>query len=195
MRRYVLNLQAGEQMPLPVSGVYVRIIRVISGAEGTISIKPDTSPELAGLEVGLGWTAEQPFNRLTFESATEQVVEVMAGFGRIDDGRANISGSIDSAITNTVDSFSKGATLTPSTQTIGTVAASIAAANAARRAITVKNRHAVSSIYIGDSGVTTANGMEVEAGQAITLNASAAAQVYAIGDTSNMNLRILEELN
>ena len=65
--------------------------------------------------------------------------------------------------------------------TIGATATMIKAANTSRKALTIKNVGAV-DVYIGGSGVTTANGFKLESGEAVSDIRSTAA-IYGIRAT------------
>ena len=181
MRRYQVKLTAGNQVDIPARGVYVRVI----AATAAFSISPDTSQELAGLEKGMGWTSDRQFNNLKLLSDTTQTVEIMAGSGRIDDDRANIEGNIDAT--------SKGATIATANHALSTSAAEILAADTTRRSVIIQNIDASITAYIGVSGVTTSTGLQLVAGQAITLDKAAAAAIYAIAASGTPALRTLSE--
>lgn len=86
---------------------------------------------------------------------------------------------------------SGGTTLAAAAVTVGTVAVVVSAANTLRQSVTIQNLGSV-PIYVGPSGVTTASGVAVQAGEAITLDKQTAA-VYAISGTAGQDVRVLTE--
>lgn len=62
-------------------------------------------------------------------------------------------------------------------------AGTLAIARATRRSLTIKNIDASITVYIGPATVTTANGMEVKAGQSITVTWVGLVQVIAASGT------------
>lgn len=75
--------------------------------------------------------------------------------------------------------------------TVGTAAVLIRAANSNRQSLIVQNLGTV-DIFVGGVGVTTGNGLRVQAGQASTLDKSTAA-VYGISGTAGQDVRYFEE--
>lgn len=183
MRRFKVLLTAGSLVDIPVSGVYVRVIT----ANADFSIAPDTSQELAGLEKGMGWTADKKFNNLKLLSDTTQTVEIMAGSGRIDDDRANIDGNVDAT--------SKGASISNASHSLTTSAAEILAADSTRRSVIIQNTDTSINAFIGASGVTAADGIRLEPGQSVTLDKAAAAAVYAVAASGTPSIVSLSEMD
>jgi len=183
MRRYVIKLNANSEVDIPANGVYIRVISAVT----SFSITPDTSQKLAGLEKGMGWTAEKPFQRLKLLSDTTQTVEIMAGAGRIDDDRANIEGNIDAT--------SKGATVATANHATSTSAAEILTADVTRRSVVIQNIDAAITVYIGVSGVSSSDGFPLAAGQSLTLDKAAGAAIYAISASGTPALRTISELD
>jgi len=75
--------------------------------------------------------------------------------------------------------------------TVGTSAVLLASAASTRKSLTIQNLGA-SEIYIGGSGVTTANGLKVASGQPWTTTTATGAY-YAIGAAAGLDVRLLEE--
>jgi hypothetical protein len=87
-----------------------------------------------------------------------------------------------------------GATLAQGNIAVGTAAVQVAAANDARRRITIVNEEAGggNDIYLGSSdGVTTANGFHLAPGIGIEIFSQAA--IYAIASGATSDLRYIEE--
>lgn len=181
MRRFKLNLPAGQLVPLTVRGDY---LRVISGS-AEFQIQPDTSHSLSGMQSGMAYTTDKTFNELKLTSDVTQDVEIMAGLGRVDDNRSSISGTVDTA--------SKGATVASSGETVGTSAVEILAADVQRRGLVIQNNSSADNIFIGGAGVTTSNGLKVSAGNALVLDKAPQGAIYAIGDNAGIDVRVLTE--
>lgn len=75
--------------------------------------------------------------------------------------------------------------------TVGLTEVLVDAADLTRQSIMIKNLGTV-SIYIGATGVTTVNGMEIPANGSIILDKQSAA-IYAISGTAGQNVRVLIE--
>lgn len=60
-----------------------------------------------------------------------------------------------------------------------------------RRAIAIYNESTTANVYLGGSGVTTANGFPLLPGEKISLDATARAIIYAVS-SSSVSIRILE---
>jgi hypothetical protein len=86
---------------------------------------------------------------------------------------------------------SGGVTVTAATVTVGTSAVSVAAASPTRQSVTIQNLGAA-DIFIGPSGVTTANGLRVASGEALTLDKQTA-QLFAISGAAGNDVRVLTE--
>ena len=80
---------------------------------------------------------------------------------------------------------------TSSAVTVGTAAVIVAAAAAGRQAVTIYNNGSA-DIFIGGSGVTTANGLRVGPGGAYSTDRCTGA-LYAISTAAGQNVRVLEE--
>lgn len=181
MRRFKLNLPAGQLVPLTVRGDY---LRVISGS-AEFQIQPDTSHSLSGMQSGMAYTTDKTFNELKLTSDVTQDVEIMAGLGRVDDNRSSISGTVDTA--------SKGATVASSGETVGTSAVEILAADVQRRGVIIQNLDSAANIYIGGSGVTTGSGLKVEPSGFLVLDKAPQGAIYAIATAAGVDVRVLTE--
>lgn len=124
----------------------------------------------------------EPFTKYELSSDTAQQIEVFAGDVEYTDNRTEGLQFIPVA-SDRVEFSQETATET---------AAEIAAPKADRRKVTFQ---VVSgTLYVGDSGVTTANGFKLTQGTAIELESTAA--FYAVTDAgTTADVRILEELN
>jgi len=84
-----------------------------------------------------------------------------------------------------------GTALAVAAVTVGTSATLLAAANSSRQALTIMN-NGTATIYLGGSGVTTASGLPVTAGQGFVVEGTTAA-LYAISGTAGQDVRVMEE--
>lgn len=183
MRNYIIKLPAGEEVP--VQGLNADYMRIIDGSD-RLTVTPDELQPLEGMQKGMSYRTPQAFNKLTLLSETVQTVEIMIGFGNISDDRLNLSGSVDAS--------SGGRTVEANAETVTTSAAELLAANTARRSVMIKNMDTANSIFVGHDGtLTDSNGFEIEPLQTLTLDKSAAAQIYAIAQTASVNVRLLVE--
>ena len=184
MRRFTLNLVAGQSYSLPVVGDYFRII----AGSSEVRIHPDTSQSMDGFLSGMGYTAPKRFSTLTIESDISQSIDIMAGLGRIDDNRTSISGVVDTA--------GRGLTISNAGHAVGVAAAALLAADITRRSVIIANEDASNAIYIGaDATVTAANGLQVAAGQSLVITQSAPAAMYAIGAAAGLVVKTFSELD
>ncbi|MHB9019361.1 MAG: hypothetical protein ACYC3G_00585 [Minisyncoccota bacterium] len=70
-----------------------------------------------------------------------------------------------------------------------------AAAAAGRRKVRIHNTDAALTIYLGGSGVTTANGFPLKFGEHVEFNLSSGVELYGIAGTGEtVNVRVLEEV-
>ncbi len=81
-------------------------------------------------------------------------------------------------------------TLVHNQVSVGTSATEIARERTGRRSITIKNLHASTTLYVGGSGVSSSNGMEVKAGESIQLTTTAAA--YGIAASGSVTAAYVE---
>lgn len=62
-------------------------------------------------------------------------------------------------------------------------AATLVAARSTRRSVTIKNLDAAITVYIGKATVTAGNGMQLKAGESISVDTTALIQVIAASGT------------
>lgn len=82
---------------------------------------------------------------------------------------------------------SRSGSIATSQVTLSTAAQVVIAASTARRSVIVRNTDASISIYVGAAGVTTTTGMIVKAGEAVTINTTAAIYAIAVSGTPVAN--------
>lgn len=85
---------------------------------------------------------------------------------------------------------SLGASLNHGAATVNTTATLIRAASSARQSLAIQNR-GLTSIYLGGSGVTVANGLEVMPGAVADVNGTSAA-IYGITASGSCDVRYFE---
>ncbi len=108
-------------------------------------------------------------------------------------GQTYFALAVTSTITGIVDVWSQGATLVGAAVTVGLTEVALAAANTARRAITIFNNASAAVLYVGPTGVTTASGMRISPQSSGTFSSAAGAAWFGISDTAGTNVRVLEE--
>lgn len=181
-KKYTRTLAANVEQVIDVSpSTFV----LCAAGDDTFTVRPDGQNPV-DLELGLGIDYETDFTKIRIKSTTAQTVALYIGKGNIVDnrmvGRVDISGGIRLAANQTAAYGS---------DTVGTSAAQIRAANTARGTLLIQNL-SVNEIFIGtDSSVTTTNGIKVAAGGNIELTVTSA--VYGISAVAGNDIRYLEE--
>ena len=183
MRRFKINLVAGQVVPLDAAGDFFRV----TAGTAEFEVQPDTGHRLAGLQSGMAFETEKPFKRLFLTSEVNQQVEIMAGPGRVEDNRSSINGKVDTT--------GGGLTITSTAETVGTVSGELLAQDTARRSVVIKNKSAADSIFIGPAGVSIADGLEIEAGQSFTIDHAAGAAIHAVTETNPADVVCFAELD
>lgn len=185
MKNYTIGLKANTT--ITIGGLKANYVRVIDGS-AVFSLTPNKLDPIEVMQKGLSFRASKEFTELTLLSDVDQTIVLTVGYGDISDDRLNISGSIDAS--------SNGTTITNTAHTVGTSAAELLAADSTRRSVLIKNMDTTNSIFVGaDNTVTTANGFEIEAGQAIAMDKAPQAAIHAIGAAASIDVRTLQESN
>jgi len=99
--------------------------------------------------------------------------------------RAKGTGGALNVSTTTSSSISTGQV------SVGTLATIIVASNSSRRSVIIRNQGAT-DMYIGNSGVTTSNGLLIKAGESIFLDRNTAA-IYGIVSSGSTTAGYLQE--
>jgi hypothetical protein len=86
---------------------------------------------------------------------------------------------------------SGGTSLTNAAVTVGTAEVLLAAADPTRQSVTIQNLGAA-DVYVGATGLTTATGVKLASGGAITLDKQTAA-IYGISGSAGQDVRVLTE--
>lgn len=84
-----------------------------------------------------------------------------------------------------------GSNLNHGEVSIGTAAAQIIAGRTTRKSLLVRNIHATQILYVGGSGVTTANGMKVKPDESVEF-ADFNGTLYGVADGAATAVRFLE---
>lgn len=186
MRDYALTIPANGGNGRDVKGSFIKVktasveLRVIAENLAGVTV--------ADLKMSQGAYVNLPavFDKVRVENPTGSQTEavLIIGLGVVDDSQ--LSGQV---------SIGQGQTLKPTAQNMSTTPAQLLAADNNRRGVIIQNNDAAADIFIGDSTVTTANGLKVEAGNALTLDKAAAGEIWAVADTGTPEVRTLEELS
>ena len=185
LKTFSYTLAAGEARRVSVRGRHVR--GTAGDAPYNLRIGRDGAP--TKFQTGIAFGGPGEFSELEIINdlaGASQTIEILVSDGVTDDnrlvGQIDITGGIRLAGNRTVD---HGAV------TVGTSAALVRAANDARNSILIQNLGA-DDIYIGDSGVTTANGLLVgKNGGTISFTAQTA--IYGRSASAGNDVRYLEE--
>ncbi|MBF0383395.1 MAG: hypothetical protein HQL69_20440 [Magnetococcales bacterium] len=170
MVTYSRTLQAGVTQVINVVG---NLFHLRSASEA-IRISFDISSSSAlSLGAGAKVKIDGGFKKVYLTSVS--TIDIVANIGSGDIEDAAESSGAASALANTAVTVGTGATL-------------LKAANTGRKYLEVQPKTA--PIFIGDSGVTTANGLEVSVGQTYTIYVTSA--VYGISATAGVDCRVME---
>lgn len=180
-----LTLSDGEVFPINRGGSFIHVLE--ASAEFTIRI--DDTHELVGkvnqsykLPPGSEFDKVEVVN----DSGGSLTFRVLVGSGDIKVQNVTvdtISGTVTVAQTQ-ADTYAGSAV------SVGTTATSLAAANTDRKALHVRNNGSA-TIFVGPTGVTTANGYPVEPGEDFVT--ACTAQLFGIVASGTENARVLEE--
>ena len=178
MRRYQLNIPAGSELEIFASGDYVRVHQ--AGVALTVR-EPDRNQEVELQEGDDAHLAR--FRRLRFShgATSDQTAIVYIGDGT-QASSARIGGAVD---------IKQGTTLSASSVSVGSTATQLVAASSTRKSVRFQNL-GTEAVYLGPSGVTTANGIKLDPGATWIEDNGAAAAWYAIAATGPVDVRVQE---
>jgi hypothetical protein len=174
---FSLSIASGAAQTFRVAGTFI-YARTLSG---------DLTVHIDGTRMGAMSSASDyrlpdgdEFTEVKFQNESGGTITgtVIIGYGAWRDYTLSIQDLLGSAIAHSAVAPTTSATL-------------VIAANANRKAVTVKNAGTV-DCYIGGSGVTTALGSPLLAGESFRTERSTAA-LYAITASGTADLRVLEE--
>jgi hypothetical protein len=178
MKSYRFTFSAGEAQTHSIVGTSLRVV----SASASVFVDPGTGDKVE-LSPGMAVRYPDRFVQVHITSATAQTVEILAGLGAVDDSRLNFSGTMLTRET-------LPASLTSSSASVTTAGAQLLPASADRRSATIQADGG--ALYIGGPGVTSANGIKVNADGAIEIKSSGA--IHAVTASGTATARILEEL-
>lgn len=170
-RSYTIALTANQEFPLNVEG---NMYAVITNT-GVFTLTFDESNKLVNQTSGIGGKFDDTYENVTLLSTTTQTVTIVFGFGELNDARASVNATINTTISPS-DTFDNTADITVSSTAVALKAAD---ANTKEVMIHVPS-DAANSIRVGGASVTATTGLEVEAGQTLTIASEAA--IYGIRD-------------
>jgi hypothetical protein len=177
LQSYTFSIAAGATETRAMRGEMFYVL----AATGTVRVTPDNRPG-ADFEAGQGrrLKAGDSFESLAFYNAEASsiTITVQVGSGEFIDNRLTVQDLLGTAIAATAAAPTTAATL-------------IVAANTSRKAVTLKNAGSV-TVYLGASGVTTAAGSPLLAGESFSTERTSAA-LYGITASGTGDVRVLEE--
>jgi len=176
-----ISLKANLTEKIGAVGNYFRILEA-SGAISVTLYNQDGSTSHNEISKGMGWQTQQAFNAIELSSSVNQDVEFIYTNGRIDDDR--ITGVIDTR--NAPLSGFKTTVLA-----VGAVEFIAVQANASRYGLILKNTGA-DIVKIGSVDVVL-NGYKMSAGEVLNIKSSSASEIYAVANTLDSELTVLEE--
>lgn len=183
MRKFSRTLAANEAAVINVAKATA--VQCTS-ATAAFQIRPDDqNPVELNNGLGVRYLQSEAFDVLRIQNgATPQTIELYIGTGDVIDNRFSASGAL-SVRSIASQSAAYGAV------SVGVAATLVRAANTGRASIIVQNIGA-GVVYLGnDAGVTTASGIRLQVGDAITLTIDDA--IYAISTIAATDVRYLEE--
>lgn len=103
--------------------------------------------------------------------------------------------SVSAAISGTVDPASTGATIASTQVSVTTSSTQLLAASTTRRAATFTNHSTSVNVFIGPTGVTTANGILLTPGSSATFSDAPRAAYFAVAASGTQTVGTLAESN
>jgi len=139
------------------------------------------------MKKGRAFTSDDKFTKLTIKnpsSVTTLTTELQISNGRFEDNAFVISGG---------DPINqkKGDTLGNGSVVVGTTEGEILAEDTTRLSVIIYNNHATNILYVGTTGVTTANGLPVLPDASLALETGA--QIKGIASAAGTDVRYIEE--
>jgi hypothetical protein len=182
MQTYDLTVAAGGVVQIGVSGRYMRLINASAVVTVGFWAKGNLKGKAVGINPGLWIKPEESFDSITVESATAQTVSIMVGAGEAGYDQVTVSGSVLAALSNTITDAAP--------VSVGTSATLLIAAATTRRGIRFTNA-GTADVYLGSSGITTANGaIKIAAGNTWIEDEAPGAAWYGISGTAAQSVRM-----
>jgi len=177
-QEFTFTILAGQQMIVNYAHNY---FRVISLSGGTLQTRFGASGQFSpytGAGLGFKIPFVVPHMVLLNSHATDTMtITIAVAIGEIQDDRLQTSGTVtvNAVKATTLDSLADVA-LNNGSATV------VSALDSTRRELIVQNPVANAvSFFVGDSGVTASNGIELQAGDSIVLTTTAAVSVFVTG--------------
>lgn len=200
-RKVTFTLPANSTLPVNIQFQQLKVISCTDDAAifAAIGYSTDEVP----MSVGLGYGVTQSeldlakfYNALTLRNSSGAPVTLVVAFafGNITDDRVSITGAV--VVSGTVSSNTVSGANISNAQVAVTSAAPIliSAASATKRTVIIKNfTTSAQTAYIGDAAVTTANGIELAAGESITIDTQAA--VYGRTAAGTASIGVITQSN
>jgi hypothetical protein len=188
IRNFSYTLDANQQVLVNRVGRTIRC----TGGDTAFEVQPQTrsgdySFDKFELLDGLGVMLEKSFDQLVITNGgTAQEIEFYVSNQEVFDSRTNLN------VTGTVTTAEAGASgiTTPAAVTITTSATEILSSNTTRKRAVVYNNGGA-PVFLGVSGVTTADGFPLPPGQAFECRHTAA--VYGVVASGTVEVRHWEE--
>jgi len=182
MKTINLLLTAGQLVRLNVQAAYFHLLETSAGVDIDFINNGATFANASGMEGGFFSRPERLITELTFTSATTQTIKFALAMG--EGGYQRTAGTIN-IVSLQGDTLNDLAPVS-----IGVAATLLVAGDATLKSIRFFNAGAA-DIYLGGSGVTTANGsIKLAPGATYIETEAAAATWYGISGTAAQSLRI-----
>lgn len=182
-RTYTMQLLAGQVMTLQADGNMFAVTK----SSSAFNIVFDESNRVAGVEQGMGGEFGASYSRVEIISETAQEVVVVLGFGRLNDGRASISGEINATFEGANSNTQK-----PVVVIAANSAAQLVAANANRKSVRLAIDSAQpNGVFLGKADIAINQGGFLDVGMIDYLDTTGALHAYNDSD-SPVTVTVLE---
>ncbi len=186
MRDYKQTIPAGSEVAIIARGSFIKLKQ--ANVELRVRAVNQDGRNVADLLMSKGADASlaEEYVQIKIGNTSEnsQTATLILGSGRVDDSQ--LTGEV---------LVKQGQTVKTSQVNAGTTAAELLAADLDRLSVTIQNKAAADSVFIGDSTVTTGNGLEIVADSGITIDKAAAGELWIVSEGAGADVRIFEELN
>ena len=173
-----IDLKASEELPIKGVGTFIYIVN----ADSPVKVKGKGINVI--LKAGQGVQTNQQFSNVEIFNTVAALNSVDYVIGNGEFFNAELSGDVNATI-------KQGATITQAPVSVGIAEIEISAADSAAKYLMIQNK-GTSSIFVGGSGVTAANGIEVASNATLIIDHAAAAQWKAISTVADQDVRILK---
>jgi hypothetical protein len=176
LRDFALTLTAGVEQSPGIAGNFYHILE----ATDDVYISLDNGGYAKRMK-GIGEKAE--FIELRLKSLVTQNIRLVAGYGELIDTRDNVSVTVSATVT-------PSDVITPKTDVslpAGGPATLICAANANRKSLMIKHNNGndpADIVRLGSSSVAATSGLEIVAGETVTIETEAAVYGFNTGSAA-----------